>query len=64
MHCKSCVLLTESELGDLPNVAHVKSNLQHHTVEVTGNFGDKPLEQLAEELTVPLKSNGYTVSIE
>ncbi|MEK9157854.1 MAG: sulfite exporter TauE/SafE family protein [Patescibacteria group bacterium] len=64
MHCNSCILMTESELRDLPNITQVKSSLKNHSVEVTGNFGDKTLEQIAEELTIPLKSHGYTVSVE
>ncbi len=64
MHCNACVLMVESELGDLPNVTYVKSSLKDHSVEVMGDFGDKALEQIAEELTVPLKSHGYTVSVE
>jgi len=64
MHCQACVLITESELADLPNIIQVKSSLKNHSVEVTGNFGDKTLEQIAEELTLPLKPHGYTVSVE
>jgi hypothetical protein len=56
--------MTESELKDLSNVADAKSNLNNHSVQVTGDFGDKSLEQIAEELTIPLKSHGYTVSVE
>lgn len=33
-------------------------------VEVTGDFGNKTPEQIAEEHTVPLKPHGYTVSVE
>ncbi len=64
MHCHSCVLMIESELGDLPNLSHIKSNLKHHSLEITGDFGDKTTEQIAEDLTIRLKSHGYTVSIE
>lgn len=64
MHCNACVLMTESELGDLANIMSVKSSLKNHSVEVTGDFGDKTLEQIAEELTVPLKAHGYIVSVE
>ena len=64
MHCNACVLMTESELGDLPNITHVKSSLKDHSVEVTGDFGAKTEEEIAEELTGPLKPHGYTVSIE
>lgn len=64
MHCNACVLMTESELGDLPNITHVKSSLKNNSVEVSGNFGDKTKEQIAEELTIKLKPHGYTVSVE
>ena len=64
MHCNACVLITESEIGDLPNVTHAKSSLKNHSIEVTGDFGDKTPEQIAEELTIPLKPHGYTVSVE
>ncbi len=64
MHCNACVLMIESELGDVPNVTHVTSSLKSHSVEVTGDFGDKTPEQIAEELTVPLAPHGYTVSVE
>lgn len=64
MHCNACVLMIESELGDLPYLTHVKSSLKNHSVEVAGDFGNKTPEQIAEELTVPLKSHGYTVSVE
>jgi len=64
MHCNACVLMTESELRDLPNITHVKSSLKNHSVEVMGDFGDKTAKQIAEELTIPLKSHGYTVSVE
>jgi len=64
MHCNACVLMTESELGDLPNITHAKSSLKNHSVEVVGDFGNKTPEQIAEELTVPLKPHGYTVSVE
>lgn len=64
MHCNSCVILTESEIGDLPNVVSVKSDLNNNSIEVVGDFGNKTLEQIANELTIPLKPHGYTVSVE
>lgn len=64
MHCKACVFLTESELKDIPNVTSAKSNLVTHTVELTGDFGDKPEEAIAVELTEVLMKHGYTVSTE
>jgi sulfite exporter TauE/SafE/copper chaperone CopZ len=64
MHCKACEILTESELRDLPNVTNVKSSLKNHSIEVTGDFGNKTPEQIAAELTLPLESHGYKVSVE
>ncbi len=64
MHCNACVLMTESELSDLPHITYVKSSLKNHSVEVEGDFGNKTPEQIAIELSVPLKPHGYTVSIE
>ncbi|OIO30519.1 hypothetical protein AUJ77_03010 [Candidatus Nomurabacteria bacterium CG1_02_43_90] len=64
MHCNACVLMIESELGELPEVTSVKSVLKNHSLEIEGDFGSKTREQIAEELTLPLKSVGYTVSVE
>lgn len=64
MHCNACILLTESELKELPNITSAKSSLKNHSLEVVGDFGDKTPEQIAKELTVPLKPHGYTVSVE
>jgi uncharacterized protein len=64
MHCNACVLMIESELGDLQHITHVASSLKNHSVEVSGDFGDKTPQQIAEELTLPLASHGYTVSVE
>ena len=62
MHCKACVLMTESEIGDLPEVTSVTSSLENHSVVVEGDFGDKTPEQIAQDLTVPLVAHGYSVS--
>ena len=64
MHCNACVLMTESEIGDLSNVTHVKTSLANHKVEVTGDFGDKTPTQIAEELTRVVSGRGYTVTVE
>ncbi len=64
MHCNSCVLMTESELSDLPQIEKVKSSLSNNSVEITGDFGDKSLEQIASELSDVLKKHGYTLSVE
>jgi uncharacterized protein len=64
MHCKSCIGLTEGELMDLPEVTHAQSSLKTHTVEVTGEFGDRSPEQIAQFLTEPLKRHGYSLHLE
>ena len=57
-------MLTESDIGELPNITKVRSSLKDHTIEVTGSFGDKTLEEIALDLTAAVKSGGYTVSVE
>ena len=64
MHCKSCVLLTESELKEFPYISEVKASLKSSLVEVVGNFGDKTPEEVAEELSSVLHPHGYTLSVE
>ena len=64
MHCKACVLLTESELKEFPYISEVKASLKSNLVEVIGNFGDKTPEQVAEELSSRLHVHGYTLSVE
>ena len=64
MHCKACVLLTESELKDIPNITSAKTNLDDNTVEVVGNFGEKTQTAVAEELTKVLSRHGYSLSVE
>ncbi|MFA4975215.1 MAG: sulfite exporter TauE/SafE family protein [Candidatus Paceibacterota bacterium] len=64
MHCNACVVLTESELNEIAEISHAKASLKNFSVEVTGEFGDKAREQIAEELSVVLKPHGYTLSVE
>jgi len=64
MHCKSCVVLTESELLSLPEISNVKASLKHLNVEVSGDFGDKTPEHIANDLSDVLKPHGYTLSLE
>lgn len=64
MHCNACVLMTESELNEVPEVSHVKASLKHFSVEVTGNFGDKEPEHIARDLSEVLKTHGYTLTTE
>ncbi len=64
MHCSSCPLLIEAELGDLSEITKVKASLKEHVVEITGNFGDKPSEQIARDLSEVLQPRGYSLSLE
>ena len=64
MHCNACILMTESELTDVPYVTKAKSSLATHSVEVTGAFGDRTPEIVAEELTQVLRPHGYALSVE
>ena len=64
MHCNACILLTESEVQELPYITRVKSNLNHHTIEVEGNFTDKTPARVAAALTDILHPHGYAVSVE
>ncbi|MDO8585175.1 MAG: sulfite exporter TauE/SafE family protein [bacterium] len=63
MHCNACVVLTESELGEVSEVSSVKASLEHLSVEVTGDFGDKTAEHVARDLSGVLKPHGYTLSL-
>ncbi|MCX6733312.1 MAG: sulfite exporter TauE/SafE family protein [Candidatus Peregrinibacteria bacterium] len=64
MHCKACIMMIESELQDLSNISHSKVSLKSNTAEVTGDFGDKSPETIAEELTQVLAKRGYSLSVE
>ena len=64
MHCKSCVLMTESELNELPEISAAKTTLETKSVVITGDFGDKEPTEIAAELTTVLKKHGYEVTVE
>jgi sulfite exporter TauE/SafE/copper chaperone CopZ len=64
MHCNACILLTESELEEVVYVTKAKSSLKDHSVEITGNFGEKEKTQIAEELSQVLSKHGYSLSVE
>ena len=61
MHCPACVLLTESELQDLPQIEKAKATLATCSVEVTGRFDTDSPETIAEQLSQTLQPHGYTV---
>ena len=64
MHCPSCVMLTEGELGDLPQVKQVKADLATRSVTVEGDFQNKTSAEVAAELSKPLIPYGYTLTLE
>lgn len=64
MHCKACVLMTESELQDVPAIASAKTSLSKNSVEITGDFGEKSQTAIAEELSLILAKNEYSLSVE
>ena len=64
MHCKACVILTESELKDVPEIKNVSAMLDDNTIEVTGDFDNLEPGQIALKLTSILKPHGYTVTVD
>ena len=60
MHCKACVLMTESELKEFPYITDVKASLKSNQVEITGDFGGRLPEDIASELNGVLAKHGYT----
>ncbi len=64
MHCKSCVVLTEGELNNLPYVEKAVSDLSTCCVEVTGEFGQKAHTEVTSELSKVLEKHGYKLLIE
>ena len=64
MHCNACILLTERKLEGHPNVSSAKSSLKTHSVEICGDFGDRPLEAIVQELSGLLQKHGYSLSTE
>ncbi len=64
MHCNACTLLTASEAQELPYISAAKSDLNSHTIEVSGDFGVRSPAAVADELTGLLSKHGYSVSTE
>jgi sulfite exporter TauE/SafE/copper chaperone CopZ len=64
MHCKSCSLVIEQELGDLSYVEKVKTDIKTQSVKITGDFSGIPSEALAEDFSTILKSHRYVLSVE
>ncbi len=64
MHCNACVVLTEEELKEHPKVISAKSSLHTRTVQVTGDFGDMSLNDIASELSKLLSQHKLSIEIE
>jgi len=64
IHCKACVLITEGELADMPNITHSKARLGSHTLQVTGDWGNDLPVDIAASITGVLRPHGYIVSVE
>ncbi|MEI6222707.1 MAG: sulfite exporter TauE/SafE family protein [bacterium] len=63
MHCGACELFVERKLKKAPGVTSVKARLDTNTVLVEGNFS-KPAADVAKELTVLVKPEGYELTTE
>lgn len=64
LHCNACVLTTEGDIEELPYVTSAKTSLNHSTITVTGDFGERSQSDLAHEFSNLLSPKGYTVSLE
>lgn len=64
MHCNACVVLTEGELKDHPKVSSAASDLKSRSVEICGDFGGMPLEDIAKELTNLLSQHSLSMEKE
>lgn len=64
MHCKACVFMTEDILKDVPYISKAKSHLGSRTVEIVGEFSDKDPTLIAQELSLLLQPQGYSLSVE
>ena len=64
MHCKSCVILTESELKEHPQITSAVSSLATRTVEICGEFDITDPKIIAEELSKLLTPHGYMLLTE
>lgn len=60
MHCNACVLITESELTEHPNVTSAKSNLATRTIEVCGDFDDTEIPDVIKELNKMLSQHSLS----
>ncbi len=62
MHCKACTLLVDSEIKNFSGIKSVTSDIETHTVKITGDFGDKSADVIAGELSALVEKYGYSIS--
>lgn len=63
-HCKSCKIMIEEELNEVPFVQKVTVHLAKQRVEVSGDFKGRSIEAVMDELNPILKPHGYCLSLE
>ena len=63
MHCKACAMLIEHTLSEVSYINNVSVNANTHIVEIETEKEILP-EELASELSLLLKKDGYTLSVE
>jgi sulfite exporter TauE/SafE/copper chaperone CopZ len=64
MHCPGCVALTESELSEHPLVSSAQASLTSRTVTVKGDFGQRPPQEVAAELSKALSEHSLSIEPE
>ncbi len=62
MHCSACVLLTESQLGDIAGVNRVKANLAKNEIEVWGDFDNLSKNEIKNIFNEALEPHGYSLN--
>jgi sulfite exporter TauE/SafE/copper chaperone CopZ len=62
MHCKACVLLAESELAEHPKVISARASLRTRSVEIRGDFGNRPPGKIAEKLSALLSQHSLSTT--
>lgn len=63
MHCRSCVVMIESELREVAGVARARVDLAARTLAVTGVFHDDA-ERVRQMLSERIEKHGYVLSSE
>ena len=64
MHCRSCVLLIESELKGIPCITKTTVDLHNQTVEVVGEFGDRNQTEIFDLISPAVKKSGYVLALD